>query len=368
MKMKNTILLSLLTFLFLGARAQNGLENVSVEVYYISDANDANADADGGVLPVGSVTYRIYADLLQGYNFQAGYGVPTHELRIETSTLFFNNEMYGNTFPSFSKNNSAKNTVMLDSWLSTGGACTGWFGTLKSLDNGVSNTVNNYSPQVLQNNDANAGIPLTTQDGMIQVSGRTPGTTAEIGMDQEILVFADQNDGTNGPVFSTFNGSWYVFGGAQGPDTVDNKVLIAQITTDGVFSFSLNIQVGTPGGSTENYVATNPQAGEILEPTLTYSSNVGVHAVADKNEAMMLMTYPNPVSDNLRIKMIAPKGGKSNSYTIYDLMGRSLFHKELSSSTNMYLENVDMSSLASGVYVVEMNADGVRTSKRVVKN
>ena len=59
------------------ASAQNGLERVVVETYYISDANDTNANIDGGTLPIGSVTYRIYADMLPGYKFQAAYGVNT---------------------------------------------------------------------------------------------------------------------------------------------------------------------------------------------------------------------------------------------------------------------------------------------------
>ncbi|HNR19546.1 MAG TPA: hypothetical protein PKN75_07750 [Bacteroidia bacterium] len=71
--------------------AQNGLENLIVEKYYISEPNDTNANIDGGVLPLGSVTYRLYADMLPGYRFQAVYGVPGHEMRIET----FNNEDRG---------------------------------------------------------------------------------------------------------------------------------------------------------------------------------------------------------------------------------------------------------------------------------
>ena len=55
-------------------KAQNGLENITVEKYYVSNAADATGSI--GVLPVGSVTYRIFADLLPGYKFQAAYGVP----------------------------------------------------------------------------------------------------------------------------------------------------------------------------------------------------------------------------------------------------------------------------------------------------
>ncbi len=270
--MKKIILLTMVLMNAL-VYAQNGLECIVVEKYYVSDANDTSVNDAGGVLPVGSVTYRIYADMLPGYNFQAAYGVdvaPTgsigagdHELKIQTTTLFFNNQDRGATTPNFTKARCADNTVMLDSWLSVGAACAGNFGILKTADNGVSNVSNGDG--VLQNADASAGIPLTTQDGL--VTG-TPGNVTIVGIDDSILVFDNQNDGTNGPSFSTYNGSWACLGGCTGPDTVDNKLLIAQITTDGILTFELNIQIGTPTGGVQRFVARNPVGAEISLPCL----------------------------------------------------------------------------------------------------
>lgn len=263
------ILLCIITLCNALLYAQNGLECITVEKYYVSDANDTSVNSTGGVLPVGSVTYRIYADMLPGYVFQAAYGVdvaPTgvistgdHELRIQTTTLFFNNEDRGATTPGFTKSRCADNTVMLDSWLSVGAACAGNFGIMKTADNGVANVSNGDG--VLQNNDASAGIPLTTQDGLI---AGTPGTLTEVGLTNDILVFDNQNDGTNGPLLSTYNGSWACLGGCSGPDTVDNKLLIAQITTDGILTFELNIQIGTPTGGVQRFVASNPVGNEIM--------------------------------------------------------------------------------------------------------
>ena len=152
--------------------------------------------------PVGSVTYRIFVDMLPGYKFQAVYGVPGHELRIATSTLFFNNEDRGATSPVYTIAQSSDNTVMLDSWLSAGGANSTGIGVLKSDDNGVSTILN--SDGVLQNFDPSIDIPLSLQDG--KINGIPQDVTA-VGIDNEILLFKNQNDGTNGPTFSTFNGS-----------------------------------------------------------------------------------------------------------------------------------------------------------------
>ena len=165
MKGKATIIVF---FLFLKiSLAQNGLEGLIVEKYYKSNNNDTTVNDVGGKLPVGSVTYRFYLDLLPNYKFQAAYGLPGHELRIETSTLFFNNEDRGDVQPNYTKANAKDNTVMLDSWLSSGAACIGNFGVLKTEDTDSNATVvNAETPQVLQNDDVNCGIPINTQDGL----------------------------------------------------------------------------------------------------------------------------------------------------------------------------------------------------------
>ena len=244
------------------AKAQNGLESIFVERYYVSDAIDeANSTP---TIPVGSVTYRIYADMLPGYKVQTIFGIPAHPLTMTTTTYFFNQEDYGSSIPTFSSTNAKKNTVMLDSWLSTGGACNGWNGVPKTEDNGLNNFVNSNVPQLLQNNAAQAGIPLTTQDGMFQGTVPTAGT---LGIDQVMLdIFGDGT--ANGNTFLINDGSWYCLTGAAGPIPATNKVLIAQITTDGTFHFELNIQIGTPTGGTENYVYSNPTGVELTIPSL----------------------------------------------------------------------------------------------------
>jgi hypothetical protein len=103
------------------AQAQNGLQSIVVEKYYVANAADAAYAAtagNGGTLPVGSVTFRIYADMLPGYNFQALYGTPGasgHTLLVNTTTAFFNNENYGSTTPTASAANTRKETALLDS-------------------------------------------------------------------------------------------------------------------------------------------------------------------------------------------------------------------------------------------------------------
>jgi hypothetical protein len=269
--MKKIITFIYLLFLSYVAYSQNGLKNIIVEKYYISDSADAMA-VKGGQLPIGSVTYRVYAEMLPGYKFQAAYGVPGHELRIATSTLFFNNEDRGATISNaISKNQLKNNTVMLDSWLSVGAGSEDCFAVLKTDDDGLKTIVNTDVPQHLQNTDERAGIPLKIQDGLISMAYQSIVTL--FGIDSAAAIFfGNKNDGRNGPVFSTSNGSWASFGGSIGHMPGTNKVLIAQITTDGKFSFELNIQIGTPSGGTQNFVARNPVGSEVQLPCLIYPS------------------------------------------------------------------------------------------------
>jgi hypothetical protein len=259
--MKKTILVFILIVVVFFSKAQNGLEKIFVERYYVTDSNDSMYSIP--TLPVGSVTYRIYADLLPGYKVQSIFGSIQHQLVMSTTTYFFNQSDYGSTLPTFSANNAKKNTVMIDSWLSTGGACNGYLGIPKTGDNGVGNFVNSNVPQLLQNNAPQAGIPLTIQDGMY--AGSVP-STITLGLSGLIDVFGDGS--TNGNQFYVNNGAWSCLSGASGPIPSTNQVLIAQITTNGTFHFELNIQIGTPSLGTEIYVSSNPAVGELTIPSL----------------------------------------------------------------------------------------------------
>jgi len=246
----------------------NGLENVIVETYYISDANDAT-DTTGGLLAVGSTTYRIYIDLAAGYQLQAIYGSSTHTCYINTSTVFFNNLDRGTTLGSqINKNTIGHNTVALDSWLSLGGATSGQMGILKTSDTDGSKVGGSHSDGgsagiaggILANTNAGAGVPLTTEDGLV-TSSVIPQVTI-LGCDLSAF-----DGGNTGSSFTITDGSLASLNGVTGP-TTDNQILIAQLTTTGSITFELNIQVKGPDGTIQKYVAANPQGTEIQFPGL----------------------------------------------------------------------------------------------------
>jgi len=261
MKLKNIILGLGLSVLGLFAQAQNGLERIHVERYYVADAADATA-ATGSVLPEGAVTYRIYADMLPDCKINSIYGSPQHTLKITTTTSFYNNGDYGATYPGFSALNAKKNAVMLDSWLSSGQACAGFIGVPKSEDDAVSLFVGSTGNTngLLKNTVA----PLYPNDGMF---ARTSPSVTFIGLDEVIGVFAD--GGTDGNSFIVTNGAWSNLSGSQGAyPSGSNEVLIAQVTTIGDLHIELNIQIENATGGVEKYVVSNPAADETVIPSL----------------------------------------------------------------------------------------------------
>ncbi len=365
---KSYVLLSLALLFAMVSKAQNGLEGVIVEKYYVSNANDTNANIDNGKLDIGSVTYRVYADMLPGFKLQAVFGTsaPLHEFKIATTTLFFNNEDRGAVTPTFTKAQAAGGSVMLDSWLSVGAASAGNnYGVLKTEDNGVATIVNNYSPQILQNADPMAGIPLTVQDGFI-LGATAPQAVTFVGLSSgtpnELDVF---DNATIGGLFTTTNGSLASLAGSSGPDLAINKVLIGQFTTTGTFTFELNIQIGTPTGMTQQYVASNPTGTEILLPSLTYSSISDVSTVNIDNPIFSL--YPNPSAESFKIRLNKEGVSQNNTIRIFDLVGHLVYEKKLGKTIANQVETVDIAQLASGQYVFQLDLNGNKSAKKIIK-
>ena len=246
--------------------AQQGLENLIVEKYYFS--NDIDENATKGALTSGSVTYRIFVDMLPGYRFQAVYGVPGHQVKISTTSYFFNDEEFGGTTANeISNYNLKKGTVMLDSWLSVCGGSQGNIAILKSDDYA---SILDSSSVVLKNSGSEMGKSLLIADGLFPAFPLA--IVSSFGIDSlQMSIFRKNNPESEGQVFTTDNGSWASFGGTIGLDTT-NRVIIAQMTTNGELSFELNIQLGSPSGAIENYVAKNPANGEIFFPGLNFKS------------------------------------------------------------------------------------------------
>jgi hypothetical protein len=196
----------------------------------------------------------------------------------------------------------------------------------------------------------------------------SPESVVTIGIDSIQNMFNNQNDGTNGPVFSTFNGSWASLNGSMGPDSLINKVIIAQITTDGTFSFKLNIQISTPTGGVENYVAENPIGNEISIPSLIYDSSVITNSDDLFHSESIYKIYPNPIHDYCYLEVNGLKSNASvNRFTVYNIDGTQIYQKNLTGVEGSMKERIDFENYAKGVYLIKVEMDGVVSTKRLIK-
>ncbi len=228
-----------------------GLEGIVVEEYYTT--SEADASDPFAPTPAGQTTYRVFADLAPGYELQIVFASSQDEngnvLEFSTSTSFWNSP-FGSTFGDglgvavFGLGNTP-----IDSYLSMGSGAEGQLGVLKSEDPDGSIISGRLE------NVPNDGIALTTADGLI---AGTSSSTGVLGLNVDAL------GAIGGNQVQTFDGSFFNLDGVSGP-TAENKVLIGQFTTDGEFSFKINLQILTPMGGTEIYTHTDPNLNDGTE-------------------------------------------------------------------------------------------------------
>jgi hypothetical protein len=177
----------------------------------------------------------------------------------------------------------------------------------------------------------------------------TPVISSDLGFGSEFDIF----DQTPGSDFVTTGGAISALGGVAGV-TASNMVLLGQFTTDGIFSFKLNLQLLTPQvGGSENYVADNPENGELTDSTLIYESTPeepnGISYIGQRNS---MSVFPNPATDFVVIKNNMKQAiGK---ISVYNTTGSLV----LSENTQQSNVSLNVAQLAAGLYTVNINNDG----------
>ena len=236
----------------------SALQGLTVERYYIADANDA-ADTDGGPgLLEGATTYRVFVDLKAGYKLLTVGGFQDHPISMGTSTTLFNNEDRGEAWGNAINDiHLDVNTVAIDSWLTIGGASDEHWGVQKTEDPdgstaGIPNNDGGSTGTPLLVNDVPAmGLPLDQADGLWATDA--PPSINAVGVAPDLFAPGGSNSYTND------NYAWAVLGGISSPDT-SNRILIGQFTTDGTLTFCFNIFVKIP----DSLVCGDPACHDFL--------------------------------------------------------------------------------------------------------
>jgi len=360
--MKKSLLLIATVFTSFMAFSQVGLEGIVVEKFYVSDAADSTDAAENGAmypLHVGSVTYRVYANLLPGYKVIQLFGAPQHTMNIATTTAFYNDPNYGfKVYQGTSVNNTKKNTTLIDSYMTIGGVANGLCGVLKTED--TDGTIGN-NQGILANNDVLAGLPITGMDGVDGLMPGAPILPNVLGITTELDIF----DQTVGNDFTTNGAAIAALGGMEGL-TPSNHVLLGQFTTDGVFSFRLNLQLSTPvAGESQIFVPDSALTGEFVDSTLIYSSLPPVIDLVESTGVVSnveFSAYPNPCDNQLTIVQSNNQVDKV-SMNIFDVTGRVVMNDVYWSAKH----TIDTTNLPSGFYTVQLERKGQIHSVKFVK-
>jgi chitodextrinase len=219
--MKNLLLLFCAFIILQSASFGQGLEDIIIEAVPV-DPTIAATDAN---LSSNAIVYRFFVDMKPEYTLKTVTGTPAdekgipHPLIVETTTEFFNHSFA----PTTGKGegilslliNSGFPAIQYDSYVSVGAAA-----------------------------DNRIGVPTSLIDTGY-ISGTPEATTTSPGLDLTVLANANSSD----PLLIT-GGSWASVSGTRGPVEGDSTiVMIGQFTTDGILSFTLNLQLQntTPG-------------------------------------------------------------------------------------------------------------------------
>lgn len=213
------------------------IEKVIVEPFHIATSGD---EANGGP-KAGSVTWRIYLDLIPDAEFLFITGDKAdvnRTLKFSTTTTFFNHAN-GDVQPNVSKANAIAGTIGFDTYLTAGAATNdNYFGVPKTIDPSgyVLNTGAAFNPSSIS-----PGVDFTPN------FKNTPGVTYE------------STAVTFGPDL-----------GQKGYDpSGQNILLIGQFTTDGEFCFNMSAGVRNKNGDFEFVMYSDDVIADGTEFVLT---------------------------------------------------------------------------------------------------
>jgi len=111
--------------------------------------------------------------------------------------------------------------------------------------------------------------------------------------------------------------------------------------------------------------------------SLTATSNLGCQAIATKDLAVItgleqwlsnqdLHVYPNPASDKIKIEMDLTEAG-TPEISLMNAQGKPLFNKQYGLTKDLFSEEIGISSLSQGLYLVKVTMSGKSYFKKFVK-
>lgn len=102
-----------------------------------------------------------------------------------------------------------------------------------------------------------------------------------------------------------------------------------------------------------------------MDAKTTYSETRIIRLTKMKENTVSIVTYPNPVSNELRITVPSGWQNKPVLYELYAMNGQVA--RRIQSASSGQTETLNVSTLARGLYVVKVTCEGVVAQQKIVK-
>jgi hypothetical protein len=97
---------------------------------------------------------------------------------------------------------------------------------------------------------------------------------------------------------------------------------------------------------------------------LAVTTSVGIGTIAANTS---LDVYPNPVNDNLIITINTLEQGADWTISLYDIVGNKIHSEILKAVSGDNQKELNLSTIAKGFYILELQNNGVILTRKVIK-
>lgn len=102
-----------------------------------------------------------------------------------------------------------------------------------------------------------------------------------------------------------------------------------------------------------------------IDARVQYSPVRLIRIAKQTEQTVSIVTYPNPVSNEVRVTVPANWQGKKVSYQILDNHGRIIIKTEPSNSSQT--ETINVANLAPGIYMASVTCNGETATQKIIK-
>ena len=197
------------------------------------------------------------------------------------------------------------------------------------------------TPHITYLIDADCGATLSTNDGEIECYPVLQATDYQFRITEDDGTIRYYNDSNSAEPNMDLYARWWIEGGKEYEIEVQAKT---DANNGNWYSYGKKCKVTT--------------AETITPPSAANQNDLTVSVSDDELENSMLI-YPNPASN--RINFAISDGIEVNNISVYSKLGAKVLE------VDMAIDNMDISSLSSGIYFMKINTNFGTVTKKIIK-